>query len=164
MKTLTPCVLRRSAVSLALIVAALCVVPSAFAQNPPFDGQRVQESKTHLDAATQFGTSATSAATVTLTPNGGEYVYLSTITVTNCAGSAAVTAAAVTSLTTTNLSGSPAWTIGSGVAAGLCQPVLTEIFPNGFRAQTPGSAVTFVLPTFATNQTLRVNVSWFSAP
>lgn len=144
-----------------LVALALVCMPVVYAQQ--VDGQRVQDSKTHLDAATQFGTSATSAATVTLTPNGGEYVYISTISLSNCAGSAAVTAAAVTTLTTTNLSGSPAWTVGSGVAAGLCQPVITEVFPNGVRSQTPGSAVTFVLPTFATNQTLRLNVSWYSA-
>lgn len=150
-----------SRVVLVLVAIAGLSVSPALAQNS--DGQRVQDSKTHLDAATQFGTSATSAATVTLTPNGGEYVYISTISLSNCAGSAAVTAAAVTTLTTTNLSGSPAWTVGSGVAAGLCQPVIVESFPNGFRSQTPGTAVTFVLPTFATNQTLRLNVSWYSA-
>jgi hypothetical protein len=36
-------------------------------------------------------------------------------------------------------------------------------WPSGLKAQTPGTAVTFVLPTFATNQTVRVNVAWRSA-
>lgn len=149
-----------------LAVLALCLAPAASAQTTSSinDGQRVQHSKTHIDAATQMSTSATSAATITLTPNGREYVYIYSITISNCAGAAAVTAAAVTTLTTTNLSGSPAWTIGSGATAGLCQPVIQELFPNTLSAQTPGSAVTLVLPTFATNQTLRVNVSWYSGP
>lgn len=114
--------------------------------------------------ATAFGTSASSAATITLTPNTGESVYLHEIDIQNCAGASAVTAAAVTTITTTNLNGSPAWTIGSGVAAGLCQPTQTIMYPSWVKAQAPTFPVTLVLPAFATNQTIRVNVAWRSAP
>jgi hypothetical protein len=124
----------------------------------------VQQAPARLDAAAQVATSATSAATITLTPNGGETVYVYELDVQNCAGSAAVTAAAVTSITTTNLTGAPSWTLGSGTTAGACAQNFSLQWPTGLKAQAPGTAVTFVLPTFATNQTVRVNVAWRSAP
>lgn len=124
----------------------------------------VQQVAARLDSATQVGTSATSAATITLTPNGGEAVYVYEIDVNNCAGASAVTAAAPTTITTTNLTGSPNWTLGSGVTAGACAQAFSVSYPGGLKATAPGTAVTFVLPTFATNQTVRVNVAWRSAP
>ena len=109
---------------------------------------------------------AAGEATLTLTPNPGESVYVFNVHITNCAGSSAVTAASVTTVTSTNLGGgtTPVWTIASGVAAGLCQPEVIDVFPTGLKSNTPGTAVTLVLPTFATNQTLRVQVAWRSAP
>lgn len=124
----------------------------------------VQHSPAHIDSAARVDTSATSAATITLTPNGGELVYIYEIDVQNCAGSAAVTAAAQTSITTTNLTGTPAWMMGSGTTAGACTQVFSGTYPTGLKAQAVGTAVTFVLPTFATNQTIRLNVAWRSAP
>jgi hypothetical protein len=110
-------------------------------------------------------TTAVAAGTMTLTPTTvGQSVYLQEIDIQNCAGASAVTAAAVTTITSTNIAGGLAFTVGSGVAAGLCQPTQTIIYPDGLKAQTPTLPVTFVVPTFATNQTLRVNVAWRSAP
>lgn len=145
---------------LAVLMLALLIGTPVFAQQPT----PIQHTALHADAAKQISTSATSAATISLTPNGGDFVTVYSISITNCAGSSAVTAAAVTTLSTTNITGTPAWTIGSGVAAGLCQPVIQEIFPTGLRSTVAGTPVTLVLPTFATNQTLRVNVSWSSTP
>lgn len=124
----------------------------------------VQQTATHLEAATRIDTSVTSAATITLTPNAGESVYIQEIDISNCAGGSAVTAAAPTTITTTNLVGSPVYTIGSGSSAGLCTQTLIVQYPFMLKAQTTGTAVTLVLPTFATNQTLRVNVAWRSNP
>lgn len=115
--------------------------------------------------ATTTATSATSAATITLTPNLlTDSVYLYEVDIQNCAGASAVTAAAVTTITTTNVTGGLAFTVGSGVAAGLCQPLQSFAPPTGLKAQAPGVPVTIVLPAFATNQTLRVNVAYRSAP
>lgn len=118
---------------------------------------------TQYDSCDQTGTSVTSAATITLTPSGGQYVYICGLDIYNAAGSSAVTAAAVTTMTTTNLSGSPAYTVASGVTAGLSTNQMISI-PGALKAQAPGTAVTFVLPTFATNQSIRVNVYWKSRP
>lgn len=115
--------------------------------------------------ATTTATSATSAATITIAPTlFTDSIYVYEVDIQNCAGASAVTAAAVTTVTTTNLAGAVAFTVGSGVAAGLCQPVQVFAPPTGLKAQAPGLPVTLVLPAFATNQTIRVNVAYRSAP
>ena len=148
-----------SKLSLVAALGFLCLAaPAVHAQTA------TQQSATHADAAQLVQTSATSAATLTLTPPSGQSVYVTGIEITNCAGSSAVTAAAVTSVTTTNLGGA-AWTVGSGVAAGLCQPSPSAgTFGIPLKAAAPGTAVTVVLPTFATNQIVRVSVYYYFAP
>ena len=122
----------------------------------------VQPSASHLDGSATTTTLNTTAATATLTPNNGS-VYIQNIHVSNCAGSAAVTAAAITSITSTNLGGWGAQ-LGSGTTAGGCvQDFVVTWPPGGFKAPA-GQAVTVTLPTFATNQTIRVDIAWNSAP
>lgn len=152
--------------SAALLISGLASVAGAQTSATP-----VQQSAARLDAGAQFTTSASSAATLTLTPNGGEAVYIYSIDVENCSNATGGTVGAVLSITTTNISGSPAWTMGTGSTTsgalggpGLCQIPLSIQYPTGLKSQTPGTAVTFVLPTFAANQTIRLNVGWRSAP
>lgn len=144
------------------LVAALALLPS-LAMAQVGQGTQTFWNGSRQDVAGNVATSATSAATLTLTPASGQSVYLTGLDIQNCAGASAVTAAGVTSVTSTNLSGL-AYTVGSGVAAGLCQPIQAPNFgPAGLKAAAPGP-VTIVLPTFATNQTVRVNAYWYSAP
>jgi hypothetical protein len=142
-----------------LLLAALLtiVVPlCALAQVP------VQQTATHLDAAQGYATANTTAAVITLTPQIGS-IYISNIHISNCVGGTAVTAANPTSITSTNLAGLT-YQMGSGVTAGTCTQEVSDNFgPGGFKALAPG-AVTITLPTFATNQTIRVGVSYWSAP
>lgn len=146
-----------------LAAALLLLSPAAFAQVAP-NTAPVQQLGTRLDAAQLVSTSATSATTITITPPSGYFVYITGLEITNCAGATAVTAAAVTTVTTTNLSGA-AWTLGSGVTAGLCQPQAPNgPFSNPLKSATAGTAVTIVLPTFATNQTIRVSAYYYFAP
>lgn len=123
----------------------------------------VQQTATRSDAATNCGSSATSAATITFTPPGNLSVYLTEIDFQNVAGSAAVTAAAPTTVTTTNLTGLPVWTMASGTTAGTNTQSFSAVYPLGLKSTTPGTAVTVVLPTFATNQTIRVNACVYYA-
>ena len=148
---------------LALALALAGVVPAIAQQNA---GAYVTQTGNRADAAVFIATSTSSAATLTLTPNPGESVYVYSVHVSNCAGASAVTAAAVTTITTTAIGGgtTPAWTIGSGVSAGLCTQVFTDTYPTGLKGNGAGTAVTFVTPTFATNQTIRLVVVWRSAP
>lgn len=143
-----------------LLSLALILTPAMHAQKD-VSATQTQQSASLNDGATATATSATSAATITLTPTGSTgYVYIHEIDITDCAGASAVTAAAVTSVTTTNIQGAPAWTLGSGTTAGACQPTQVILYPKGLRSQTSGTNVTIVLPTFATNQTVRVNVAY----
>jgi hypothetical protein len=103
-------------------------------------------------------------ATITLTPLGSQSIYVYEIDILNCAGSSAVSAAAQTAVTTTNLTGSPQWQMGSGTTAGACVQNLVISYPTGLKSTVPGTVVTIVLPTFATNQTIGVNVAYSSAP
>src|SRR4051794_26699404 len=114
------------------LLAALLLAPIAlYAQT------RAQQDPQRLDAAQFVQTSATSAATITITP-GSQYVYVTNVEITNCAGGTAVTAATPTTVTTTNLGGA-AWTVGSGVTAGLCQPSpINGPFPLALKSSTAG--------------------------
>ena len=147
---------------LLMLVGLLLAATTSFAQQV-ITATPTQQSATDLQAATVVGTSVTSASTITIAAVSNMYFYVTGIEITNCAGSSAVTAAAVTSVTTTNLGGA-AWTVGSGATAGLCQPSPVNM-PLGrpIKSAVPGTAVTFVLPTFATNQTVRVSVYGYYA-
>ena len=128
-----------------------------------FGQAAVQQSSTRLDAANVVGTSKTSAATITIAAVSGQYFYMTGIDATNCATGTAVTPAAPTDITSTNLNGAT-WSIGSGVTAGLCQPQsLSNFGPAGLKSAAPGTATTIVLPTFATNQIVRVSVADYYA-
>lgn len=107
--------------------------------------------------------SSSSAGTITLTPATGQFVHIVGITVDNCAGATAVTAAVPTTITSSAGLGLTL-TVGTGATAGLCQPTSQLMLaPSALRATASG-AQSVTLPTFKTNQTVAVNVYWFSAP
>jgi hypothetical protein len=154
--------LSRTLRSLALAAAiAASLAGAALAQTSPV---ATQQSATHQDAVGLVATSATSAATLTLGPVGpNQSVYVTNIEITNCAGASAVTAAAPTTITTTNLGGA-SWTVGSGTTAGACQPSPAQLGGAFIKSAPQGASATVVLPTFATNQTVRVSVYYYIAP
>lgn len=147
-----------SKLSLVAALGFLCLAaPAVHAQTI------TQQINSHADAAQFVSTSATTATTITITPPAGQSVYVTGVEITNCAGASAVSAAAVTSITTTNLGGA-SWTLGSGVSAGLCQPSPSAgTFGLPLKSAAPGTAVTIVLPSFATNQTVRVSAYYYFA-
>ena len=116
------------------------------------------------DAATNVQHSHSTGATLTLTagPAGTstQSVYITGLDISNCQSTTGVTAAAPTYITTTGLNGSPQYQLGSGPATspGLCQPVSVINFTAPLKSATPGTNVTFVLPAFATNQVVSLNV------
>lgn len=145
------------------LVFMLLVALVVYAQQ--IGGTQTAQQAQHYDAATNVSYSRTSAATITITPPGGQFVYITALDISNCAGASAVTAAAPTYITTTNISGNPQYQLGSGVTAGLCTTVALPAFNvGGLKSAAAGTAVTFVLPTFATNQTASVNVYYYYAP
>lgn len=145
-----------------LALAFLLLSNPAVAQQ----GSAVQLSGSRNDAATAVGHSHSSASTITLTPTTGQYVYITGIDLMNCEGGTTVAVAAPTFITTTNLTGSPQYMIGSGpgTSPGVCSPTAALEFTAPLRAAAVTTAVTFVLPTFITNQTISMNVYYYSAP
>lgn len=140
-----------------LVFIAVISCASLFAQQA---GQpsSVQQTTQRQDAATYVATSATSAATITVVVPANQYFYLTGVDIQNCAGASAVTAAAPTTITTTGFAnGGPSYTVGSGVTAGLCTNQTVSL-GTPLKSSSPGTNATFVIPTFATNQTIRLNV------
>lgn len=114
-----------------------------------------------LKPGTAAAHSHSTGATITITPPAGnDFIYITGIDISNCAG-AAVTPAAPTYITTTNITGSPQYQVGSGAGTGLCQPASYD-FSTPLRAAVLGTAVTFVLPSFVTNQVISVNVYYYT--
>ena len=140
-------------------LALLAVSGFAIAQTQT---QNVQK---HLDACNVVANNHTSAQTTTITPPGNYYVYICAIDLENCQGTA-VTPATALYITTTGLTGSPEWLVGSGPAtAGTCSQALALNFsPGSFQSATPGAAVTFVMPTFVNNQLINLNIWYFTGP
>lgn len=104
----------------------------------------------------------TTGTTLTLTAGaaGGpqQHIYINAIEISDCEGTA-VTAAAPTFITTTGINGNPQYMVGSGPAtAGTCTPTPIINFATPLQNATPGTSVTFVLPSFITNQVVSVNV------
>lgn len=144
--------------SILLLVGLIAV---AYAQSTgDVSSTRVQQSSQRLDAALAAQHSHTSAATLTLAAPPGQYVYITGLDISNCEGATTVTVAAPTYITTTGISGSPQYQVGSGpgTAPGVCSPTPPIDFATPLKSQTAGTNVTFVLPTFITNQTISLNV------
>ena len=124
----------------------------------------VQQSPTRTDGGAGAGYSRTTGATITLASANNQYVYITGIDVSNCAGASNVAAANPTFITTTGLNGSPQYMTGSALTAGLCTSTSFTSFATPLKSATAGTNVTFVLPTFAANETISVNVYYFVAP
>jgi hypothetical protein len=151
----------RALLALALLLAAA----PAFAQSQPGNPVPVQQAPTRLDSASKVGHSHTASATITLPGIGGWYIYITGIDIIDCAGATTVTGVAPTFITTTGLVGAPQYMLGSGsAAAGQCTPTYSGNLSTPLRSATTGTDVTFVLPAFATNQTVSVNVYYDYAP
>lgn len=140
--------------------AASSGINSAYGSGPLMDGRG---NACNAGPALSLSTTSSSATTLTLTPAANEFVHIAAVTVDNCAGASAVTAAAPTFVTSTNLNGFTVM-VGSGVTAGLCQPTSQLMLGDSPLRAAAAGAATVVTPTFKTNQTVTVSVYWYSAP
>jgi hypothetical protein len=142
-------------------MAELAITPADAQQA---GGTQIQQQSQHLDAATLIGNNHSSATTLTLTPPSGQYLYLTSVHIENCA-SATVTVAVPTSVISTGFStsGSPSFEIQSGTTSGLCSES-NIIWPQALKSQNAGTNVTFVTPAFATNQIINFEVSYYFSP
>jgi len=139
---------RMRRVSFALLLLAMWVSPAS--AQPP----RVATSVTVLSAANTQVT-----ATVPASAAPGQHLYISSIQVMRTC-TTAITGTAALDVTTTNLSGSPVWTMGNACLVGSTNRDV-EFFPDPpLRSTAPGTAVTVVCPAIGATGVCRITVTY----
>lgn len=104
---------------------------------------------------------ANTAATATLAAGGaGLFHYITSI---NCMrnATAALAGTATLIITTTNLTGSPAWSVGNAMAAGGTQRDVEYVFHNPLKSTTANTATTVVMPAAGAAVLNRINVGYY---
>jgi hypothetical protein len=150
-------------ITIGILLLALCLcATAAIAQSPT----TVQQSGSRGDVATflqgpaggatSCATVNTTAAlnTVTITPPAGNYVYVTGVYIDITADVTGVTQ--VATLSTTNLTGGPIWSLATVVptaGANGTMRQIAETFPTALKSTVPGTAVTFV-PSAQTNHAI----------
>lgn len=126
----------------------------------------VQQVATRSDAASICLSSNTSTGTITWTPPGGQNVYVTEIDFESGQNTTGIaSAAAPTTVSISNIAGSPIWDIASGAATtpGTSTEYFSVKYPTGLKSSIPGTVVTITLPTIPANTFLRVNACAFYA-
>lgn len=106
------------------------------------------------------------AAAVTLTipaPAAGLFNYITSIDITRNA-TAALAGTATLVVTTTNLPGSLAWSVGNAMLAGGTQIDVNKDFTQPLKATTAATAVTIVAPAPGAAVLWRLNANYYAGP
>jgi hypothetical protein len=156
----------------ALLGAGLVAIP-ADAQTAGLPGgvTAIQQSAARADAASfNNGTTAANCTTtqvsaangtITVTPPAGNFVYLASLTAQVANNSTGAASAAA--LSTTNLTGAPAWLVSEQAAAEAVTEQVNQVFPTGLKSAVPGTNVTIVPTATLASGYLCVQVAgWFS--
>lgn len=151
-------------------LAAIAAVPMAQAQV----AQQVTQSAQHLDAATFMQAPAGGATacatvnstvannTVTITPSGGQFVYITGIYIDIVSDTTGTTG--VATMSTTNLTGGPVWSLATLAAAAGGQASYRQIaehFTTPLKSRTAGTAVTFVPSAQIANEIVCTRVAGY---
>lgn len=118
---------------------------------------------TPLTCATATG-AAGAAVTLTISATGaGTYLYIKRIEILRSGGSTDETGNAALVITTTNLPGSLAWTVGNGLTAGATQADVICNFNGDYalKSSTANTNTTIVCPDPGTYPIWRINVYYF---
>lgn len=116
----------------------------------------VQQSAVHQDVATfmaQTNGAVNTNATTTIPAQPGQYININFLQITVCTNGTG-TAQNQVSFTSTNLPGTPSFVYSVAATASICQHVFDG--PVNWKALIPGTAVTFVPPAAATNNSYQV--------
>lgn len=108
-------------------------------------------------------------ATVTLTiaaAGAGLFHYITSLEIINVnPTAAAIVGSAVTlGYTSTNIPGSPAWTAGNALAAGVEKVVERITYPGGVKTTTANTATTIVAPAIGAGGLCRIIATYYIAP
>lgn len=138
------------------------LVGATQAQAQVSDGQRVQQSPIHLDAATALvGTSAAvnTAVTLTLAAVSGQYHYIQNLTITLCQDTTASTSLQI-AVSSTNVGGFTTQ-VGQASAAGSCSP-FPFVFPTGLKSTAPGTVTTIVVAAPGAHGAAIINAAFYT--
>lgn len=103
---------------------------------------------------------ANTAATATLPAAVGLFHYITAISLMRNA-TAALAGTATLIHTTTNLPGSPAWSVGNAMVAGGTQTDLSMTFSNPLKSSVANTNTTIVMPAAGLAVLNRINVSYY---
>lgn len=106
---------------------------------------------------------ANTALTVTLPAAGSNLFHHITRLEVHRAASLALVGSAILTVTTTNLPGGLAYSIGNAIAIGTLVKDLDITFVNTLKSSVANTATTFVLPAAGLNVIWRVNVYYFTS-
>jgi len=124
-----------------------------------FDSDGVPVMRTSDQGVTATGT-AGSAVTLTIPSASGQFHYITSIVIQRAA-SAALAGTGVLVITTTNLPGSPAWTVGNAVAVGQGLTDLNLMPTTPIKSSATATATTIVCPAPGAGVLWRVTVSYY---
>lgn len=114
------------------------------------------------DAVTATG-AANAAVTATLPAAGAGLFHYITSIVIQRAGAAALVGTAALVITTTNLPGAPAWSVGNAVAAGGSLTDLNFMPATPLKSSVANTATTIVCPVPGAGVLWRVTVTYYTA-
>lgn len=150
-----------------VILGALLLLAVFMGRTPAQQGPTlIQQSATMLNAASKFCTTTAvinSQVTCTMTPSGGNSVYITSIDLMVCQNATSTINTNLT-FTTTNITGSPIFQESLAATANLCTPVHTIVFPTGLKSSTQGVAATIVSPAATAQTAFTISASWYEAP
>jgi hypothetical protein len=139
-----------------LFALALAAPGEAFAQ------AQTQQLSTRSDSGGFASTvNGTTQQTATITPQSGQYVYVTGVDFENCSSASAGAAGTPVFATSTNLGGIK-WGIPTSVPAGSC--VVTQFYYNPpLKSSTQGAPATVISPAAETNVTYNTNLYGYAA-
>jgi hypothetical protein len=114
-------------------------------------------------SASVLGVVATAATLTIAAPGAGLRHYITGIEITR-AGAAALAGTAALAITTTNLPGSLAWSVGNAVAAGGTQIDVSRDFTQPLQSSAQNTATTIVAPAPGAGVLWRINAYYYLAP
>lgn len=124
------------------------------------NGQSVLETSTLMVTNTA---AANNAVTATLPAVPSEYHYITSIIIQR-AGAAALAGTAALVITSTNLPGNPAWSVGNACPAGGSITDLNFMPCTPLKSAVLNVATTIVAPAPGAGVLWRINVTYYTAP
>lgn len=127
----------------------------------------IQQSATRLDAATAvaYATAAQGAqATATITVPGGQYAYITGVSLDICANNTGTTALADVLFTSTNIQSTPSWPVSFTGTANTCATPIRDFYATPLKSSNAGTNVTVVSPTGSAQNIFAIRVYYYLAP